>query len=69
MFEKVLRIKKAKNPANYIGSVYLGDQKYNSHLSFMYERSKEEIGLPYLLYKIINFRAINFFSKIITKLR
>jgi hypothetical protein len=31
--------------------------------------SKENIGLPYLLHKIINFRAINFFSKILTKFR
>ena len=69
MCEKVSYIKKAKNPSNYIGSVYFGDQEYNSNLSFLYERSKEEIGLPYLLHKLVNFRAINFFSKIISKLR
>jgi len=66
MFEKVLFIKKAKNPANYIGSVYFGDHDYNIHLSNLYEKCITETGMPYFFYKILNFRGINLFSKILT---
>ena len=69
MFEKVQHINKDKNPANYIGSVYFGDQYYNLHLSNLYKSCIVQIGMPYYFYKILNFRAINLFTKILSTLK
>lgn len=67
MFEKVQFIKKTDDFVNYIGAVNIGDKDYNTYLTKLYELSKIEIGMPYLFYKIINFRAISFFTKILSK--